>query len=164
MDAPGAQKVRRFIQFCDTFQLPIVSFVDEPGFMIGSASEAAGTIRYGVEAISATMLSTVPWCTVVVRKAYGVAAAAHFGAKGRVLFWPSADTGPLPVEGGVAVAHRREIAASDDPEKLRAELEEKYASLKTPFPRAESFSIHDLIDPRQTRRELCDWLDLIPPR
>ena len=159
MDSQGAQKVKRFVELCETFHLPIVSFVDEPGFMIGSQSERSGTIRYGMEAISAVVRSTVPWASVVVRRAYGVAAAAHFGPGGRVLSWPSADTGALPVEGGVAVAFRREIEAAPDPERRRAELEEQFAAKRSPFPRAEAFSVHDLIDPAQTRPELCRWLE-----
>ncbi len=159
MDAEGAQKVRRFVTLCDTFHLPVVSLVDEPGFMIGSAAERAGTIRLGVEAIAAVVRSRVPWASVIVRKAYGVAAAAHFGRGGRVYAWPSAETGALPLEGGVAVAFRREIEAAEDPEAKRRELEQQLAEGRTPFPRAESFSVHDLIDPRATRPVLCRWLE-----
>jgi acetyl-CoA carboxylase carboxyltransferase component len=164
MGAQGAQKLRRFIRLCETFHLPIVSFVDEPGFMIGSASEAAATIRYGVEAIVEGVTSTVPWVSVHVRKAFGVAAAAHFGPRGTVFAWPSAESGALPVEGGVAVAFRRDIAAAPDPEARRAELEELLASRRTPFPRAEGFGVHDLIDPRRTRPTLCQWLEWQQPR
>lgn len=163
MDAQGAQKATRLIRLCQTFHLPIVSLVDEPGFMIGSASEAAGTIRYGVETICATVESTVPWIAVQIRKAYGVAAAAHFGPAGHVLAWPSAESGALPIEGGVAVAFRREIAAATDPDQKRRELEESFAAGRTPFPRAESFAVHDLIDPRETRPRLCDWRRLAQP-
>jgi acetyl-CoA carboxylase carboxyltransferase component len=158
MDAEGALKVRRFVDFCDQFHLPVVNLVDEPGFMIGSASEKAGTIRFGVEAISRVVTARIPWCTVLVRKAYGVAAAAHFGAHAHVLAWPSSESGALPVEGGVAVAFRREIAAAEDPDAKRAELEDAFASRRSPFPRAESFGVHDLIDPRETRSRLCRWI------
>jgi acetyl-CoA carboxylase carboxyltransferase component len=164
MGAEDAQKVRRFLQLCQNFHLPILSFVDEPGFMIGSQAEAAGTIRYGVEAICAAVETTVPWATVHVRKAYGVASAAHFGPGGHVLAWPSAESGPLPLEGGIAVAFKREIAAAPDPEAKRRELEETFAKARSPFPRAESFSVHDLIDPRDTRPELCRWLELARPQ
>jgi acetyl-CoA carboxylase carboxyltransferase component len=159
MTAHGAQKVRRFVDLCDTFHLPIVSFVDEPGFMIGLDAERAATIRHGTAALFAVQQSSVPWASVIVRKAYGVAAAAHFGPEGLVLSWPSAEGGALPIEGGVAVAFRREIAAAEDPAALRAELEEEFAARRTPFPRAEGFSVNDLIDPRQTRRTLCDWME-----
>jgi len=163
MSAEGAQKVRRFVDFCDTFHLPIVSLVDEPGFMIGADAEAAGTIRHGAAAIFAVNQSTVPWASVIVRKAYGVAAAAHFGPNGLVLSWPSAETGALPIEGGVAVAFRREIAAASDPDARRRELEELLAAKKSPFPRAEGFGVHDLIDPRETRSALCDWVRWMQP-
>ncbi|MGB3809863.1 MAG: carboxyl transferase domain-containing protein [Parvibaculum sp.] len=164
MTADAAQKLRRFVDFCNTFHLPVISFVDEPGFMIGSASEKAATIRHGTAAIAAVMQSRVPWASIIVHKVFGVAGAAHFGPGGFILSWPSAATGALPVEGGVAIAFAREIAAAPDPEALRKELEEKLAAGQSPFPRAEGFSVHELIDPRETRPRLCDWLDWIEPR
>ena len=139
--------------------LPVVAFVDEPGFLIGSASEKSGTIRYGVQTIVAAMRTRVPWVSVQVRKAYGVAAAAHFGPLGTVFSWPSAESGALPIEGGVAVAFRREIAEAEDPDAKRAELEERLSQGRSPLPRAESFGVHDLIDPRETRPVLCRWLE-----
>jgi acetyl-CoA carboxylase carboxyltransferase component len=163
MTADGAQKVRRFVDLCDTFHLPVVAFVDEPGFMIGSDAERAATIRHGAAALFAVQQSRVPFASVIVRKAYGVAAAAHFGPEGLVLAWPSAESGALPVEGGVAVAFRREIEAAPDPAARRAELEEALASRRDPFARAEGFSVHDLIDPRDTRRHLCEWLEWMEP-
>ncbi len=163
MDADGAQKVRRFVEMCDQFHLPIVSFVDEPGFMIGSASEKSGTIRYGAEVIVAVMRTRVPWVSVMVRKSYGVAAVAHFGPYATVFSWPSVEQGPLPIEGGVAVAFGREIAAAEDPDTKRRELEERLAAGQSPFPRAESFSVQELLDPRETRPALCEWLSLAKP-
>lgn len=164
MDAEGALKVRRFVDLCDTFHLPVVTLVDEPGFMIGSASERAGTIRFGVEAISRVVTARVPWATVLVRKAYGVAAAAHFGPNAYVLAWPSAESGALPIEGGVAVAFRRQIAEAEDPDAMRAELEARLAAGRSPFPRAEAMGVHDLIDPRETRSRLCRWVERVWPR
>ncbi|WP_373085922.1 acyl-CoA carboxylase subunit beta [Sneathiella sp.] len=163
MGADAAQKVRRFIELCDTFHLPIVNFTDEPGFMIGPDAEKNGTIKYGTSAVAAAVMSVVPWATIVVRKAFGVAAAAHFSDGGYVLAWPSAEMGALPVEGGVAVAYRRQLAAADDPEKLRRELEEQLAAQQSPFPRAENFNVNDLIDPRETRPALCQWAEWIRP-
>jgi acetyl-CoA carboxylase carboxyltransferase component len=164
MCAGGAQKVRRFVDLCDTFHLPIVSFVDEPGFMIGSAAERAATIRYGTAALCSVVQSTVPWASVLVRKAFGVAAAAHFGPEGLVVCWPSVETGALPLEGGVAVAYRREIESAPDPAARRRELESALAAQRSPFPRAEAFSVHDLLDPRQTRPVLCRWVEWMAPR
>ena len=158
MTAQGAQKARRLIELCDTFHLPVINFVDEPGFMIGLDSERAGTIRYGMAAVMAAAHSTVPWASVLVHKSFGVASAAHFGPNAYVLAWPSSESGALPVEGGVAVAYRREIEAADDPAAKRREIEERLSQGRTPFPRAESFSIHELIDPRDTRPYLYDWM------
>lgn len=163
MTAEGAQKVRRFAELCDRFHLPVVSFVDEPGFMIGRDAERAGTIRHGTEAILAVMRTRVPWASVMVRKSYGVAAAAHYGPYGTVFSWPSVEQGALPLEGGVAVAFGREIAAAEDPEARRRALEAAFAAKQSPFPRAESFSVQELLDPRETRPALAEWLDLVRP-
>ena len=161
MTAHGAQKVKRHVDLCDTFHLPIVSLVDEPGFMIGPEAKQTATIRYGTATLFAIMQSTVPWVSVIVRKVYGVAGAAHFGPAGMVFAWPSAESGALPLEGGVAIAYRREIAAAPDPEAKRREIEEQLASKRSAYTRAEGFAVHDLIDPRQTRPVLCDWVEWI---
>jgi acetyl-CoA carboxylase carboxyltransferase component len=163
MTANGAQKVRRFIELCETFHLPIISFVDEPGFMIGSQSEREATIRHGASAVLTAVMSRVPWASVMVRRSFGVAQAAHYGPDAYVLAWPSAETGALPVEGGVAVAFHREIAQAADPDAKRRELEEMLAAKQSPFPRAEAFSVHDLIDPRETRPMLGRWIERIQP-
>ena len=163
MTAAGAQKVRRFIEMCQTFHLPIVTFVDEPGFMIGVEAERAGTIRYGTEAVLAAARCTVPWASVIVRKSFGVASAAHYGPGALVLAWPSAEIGALPAEGGVAIAFGREIASAEDPDARRRELEAAMAGKQSPEARAESFSMHELIDPRETRPTLCDWIDRCRP-
>jgi acetyl-CoA carboxylase carboxyltransferase component len=164
MTADASRKVRRFVDLCDTFHLPVIAFVDEPGFMIGQKAEQEATIRYGAEAMFAVVQSTVPWATVLVRKMYGVAGAAHLAPGAHVLAWPSAEAGALPIEGGVAVAFRRELESAEDPDARRAELEAAFERGRSPFPRAEGFAIHDLIDPRRTRPVLCDWLDWVGPR
>ena len=163
MSADGALKVRRFVEKCEVFHLPIVSFVDEPGFMIGSEAERAGTIRYGTAAVLAVADCSAPWASVIVRKSFGVAAAAHYGPDAYVLAWPSAEIGALPVEGGVAVAFRREIEAAPDPDARRRELEEMLARRQSPAARAESLSMHELIDPRETRPRLCRWIAWTQP-
>jgi methylmalonyl-CoA decarboxylase subunit alpha len=163
MSHDGAVKVRRFIELCETFHLPIISLVDEPGFMIGSTAERAGTIRAGTAAVLAAATCRVPWATVIVRKVFGVAGAAHFGPDAFVLAWPSAEQGALPVEGGVAVAFRKEIEAAPDPDARRRELEAQLAARQSPFPRAEAFAYHDLIDPSETRARLCQWIAWIEP-
>ena len=159
MTAEAAQKMRRQIEFCETFHLPLINFVDEPGFMIGPDAERAGTIRYGMAAVAAAAEATIPWASVRIHKSFGVAAAAHYAPNAYILDWPSAETGALPLEGGVAVAYGREIDAAENPEQKRAEIEARLAANRSPYQRAESFSVNDLIDPRETRPYLCDWIE-----
>lgn len=163
MTAQGSQKAKRMMELCDTFHIPIVNFMDEPGFMIGPESEASAAIKYGMSAVAAAVQSTVPWATVAVHKSFGVASAAHFAANTYKLAWPSYEMGALPVQGGVAVAYHREIAAAADPDQKRQELEQKLIQGRSPFPMMESFAVHELIDPRETRSRLCRWMEWIDP-
>ena len=164
MSASGAQKTTRFIKLCGTFHIPVISLVDEPGFLIGPDAEKEATILYGTEAVLTVTESKVPWSTVMIRKSFGVAAAAHYGPDGYVLAWPSAESGPLPLEGGVAVAFKKEIAKAANPEAKRKEIETSLAKNQNPFPRAENFSVHEIIDPRETRKYLSDWVQRIQPQ
>ncbi|HET6303934.1 MAG TPA: carboxyl transferase domain-containing protein [Myxococcota bacterium] len=164
MSADGAQKVRRFVETCDAFHLPVVSFVDEPGFLIGPDAERAGTIRHGMAAMFSVLQARVPWIAVLVRKAFGVAAGIHLGTGSTVVAWPSAEAGALPVESGVALAFRREIAEAPDPAARRRELEDELAAAQSILPRAEDFGVHHLIDPRETRPRLCEWIQEIRPQ
>ena len=164
MTAEAAQKYRRFVELCDTFHLPIINFVDQPGFMIGPEAERAGTIRYGMAAVSAAVQSCVPWASVQVHKGFGVATAAHYSEDNYMVSWPSVETGALPLEGGVAVAFHREIDEADDPLAKREEIEERLREARSPFPAAESFAVHELIDPRETRPVLSEWIEWIQPK
>jgi acetyl-CoA carboxylase carboxyltransferase component len=163
MSADGARKIRRFVETCDAFHLPIVSLVDEPGFLIGPEAEAAGTIRYGMEAMFAVLQSRVPWIAVVLRKSFGVAQGIHYGPGATVVAWPSMMSGALPVESGVQLAFKKEIERAPDPEARRRELEDEMFTAQSVFPRAEEFGVHELIDPRRTRPVLCRWVDEIQP-
>ena len=164
MSASGAQKTTRFIKLCDTFHIPVISLVDEPGFLIGPDAEKEATILYGTEAVLTVTESKVPWSTVMIRKSFGVAAAAHYGPDGYVLAWPSAESGPLPLEGGVAVAFKKEISEAPDPDAKRKQLEQSLAKNQDPFPRAENFSVHEIIDPRETRKYLSNWIERVQPQ
>ena len=164
MSATGAQKTTRFIKLCDTFHIPVISLVDEPGFLIGPDAEKEATILHGTEAVLTVTESQVPWSTVMIRKSFGVAAAAHYGPDGYVLAWPSAESGPLPLEGGVAVAFKKEIAEAPNPEAKRKEIEQRLAKNQDPFPRAETFSVHEIIDPRETREYLSNWIERVQPQ
>jgi acetyl-CoA carboxylase carboxyltransferase component len=159
MTADGAQKVRRFLELCDSFHVPILSLVDEPGFAIGADAERAGTIRYGMQTMFAALQTSVPWFAVLVRRSFGVAAGIHLGPQVTAVAWPSAESGALPVESGVALAYRAEIDAAADPEARRRELEDEMFAAQSVFPRAEDFGVHDLIDPRETRPRISAWLD-----
>lgn len=164
MTAEAAQKYRRFVEMCDTFHVPVINFIDQPGFMIGPDAEKKGTIRYGMAAVAAAAQATIPWVSIQVHKSFGVATAAHYAPNAYVLAWPSAESGALPLEGGVAVAYHREIESADDPVAKRNEIEERLRQARSPFPRAESFGVHELIDPRETRPMLCRWIDWIQPQ
>ena len=133
------------------------------GCMIGVKAESEATIRNGTSAVLTAAMTNVPWASIMVRRSFGVAQAAHYGPNCFLLAWPSAESGPLPVEGGVAVAFQKEIESAPDPEARRKELEEKFAKKQSPFPRAEAFAVHEIIDPRSTRTELCKWISRIQP-
>jgi methylmalonyl-CoA decarboxylase subunit alpha len=163
MSADGARKLRRFVETCDAFHLPIVSFVDEPGFLIGPEAEAAGTIRYGMEAMFAVLQTRVPWLAIVLRKSFGVAQGIHYGPGATVVAWPSMMSGALPVESGVQLAFKKDIERAPDPEARRRELEDEMFAAQSVFPRVEEFGVHELIDPRRTRSVLCQWIDEIQP-
>ena len=162
MDGPASDKFARFIDLFDTFNLPVVNFVDQPGFMLGTAAEISGVARRGVRALAAVNQAVVPWASVVVRRAYGVAGAGHQNHSrwNYRIAWPSGDWGSLPIEGGVMAAYRRDIEAAPDPEARRLEIEEKLNTLRSPFRTAEAFNIEDIIDPRETRPLLCEWVEL----
>lgn len=161
-DAASAQKLESFIDLCDTFHLPIVNFADNPGFMIGPQAEASGTLRLGARALCAMDASTIPWATVIVRKAYGVAGAAHQPYNRYVyrIAWPSGEWGSIPIEGGVQAAYRREIESAEDPKRRRGEIETELIALRSPFGALEAFNAEDIIDPRDTRKLLCKWVKM----
>jgi acetyl-CoA carboxylase carboxyltransferase component len=163
--ADACQKVVRFVDLAETFHLPVVYLMDCPGFMIGLQAERTATIRHGVRAMAAINQSTVPWCTVIVRNAFGVAGAAHQPA-GRFSLryaWLSAYWGSLPLEGGIEAAYRAEIDAAPDPTARLVEIEERLNALRSPFRSAERFWVEEIIDPRRTRALLCEFARLAEP-
>ncbi len=161
MTLRSSQKIETFVDLCDTFHLPLVSFFDQPGVLIGREAEEAGTVRAAVRAITAIEQSLMPWCTIVVRRAFGVAGAAHGRLSGINMryAWPSASWGSIPIEGGVAAAYRRELADHPEPEARLEELENHFARFTSPFRTAERFGVNDVIDPRETRSLLCEWVE-----
>jgi acetyl-CoA carboxylase carboxyltransferase component len=161
-EAKSSEKVERFAKLAEQFHLPVVHLVDNPGFMIGAEAERTGTIRYGVQAMNAVYRATVPWASVIVRRAYGIAGSAmsnaeHFQYR---FAWPSGDWGSLPIAGGLEVAYKSDIESAEDPAARLAEIRAKLDKVTSPFRTAEQFSVEDIIDPRDTRPLLCEFADL----
>lgn len=163
--ADACQKVIRWVDFAETFHLPIVYLMDCPGFMVGLEAEKAATIRHGVRAMAAVNQSTVPWCTVIVRNNFGVAGVVHQPADRFSIryAWPSAHWGSLPLEGGIEAAYRAEIDAAPEPKAKLKEIEERLTKLRSPFRSAEKFWVEEIIDPRKTRALLCEFARLAEP-
>ncbi len=163
--ADTCQKVARFVDLAETFRLPFIYLEDCPGFLIGLEAEKSGVIRQGVRAMSAMYQTTIPWCCVIVRNNFGVAGAAHQNG-GRMNFryaWPSGRWGSLPLEGGIEAAYRADIDAAPDPKAKLDEIEERLNKLRSPFRSAETFWIEEIIDPRETRKVLCEFANLAAP-
>lgn len=162
----AAIKMERFVDLCDTFHLPIVNLVDQPGTMTGLEAEREGTMLAALRAGAAIEQSTVSWCAIVIRRCFGLAGAMlspKFGSTGTAIphrfAWPSATWGSIPIEGGVAAAYRKEIAEAEDPDALRLSLESEYHQIGSPYRTAEKFGVVDIIEPSQTRSLLCDWVE-----
>jgi acetyl-CoA carboxylase carboxyltransferase component len=163
--ADACAKIVRFVDLAETFHLPVVYLCDCPGFLIGLEAEKSATIRHGVRAMAAINQSSVPWCTVIVRNSFGVAGAAHVPA-GRLALryaWLSAWWGSLPLEGGIEAAYRADIEAAPDPKAKLAEIEARLNGLRSPFRTAETFWVEEIIDPRDTRKLLCEFASLAEP-
>ena len=158
-DVAAGQKVIRLIQLCDKFHLPLISFADEPGFMVGPDSELAGIERAGARLVATTCSSRMPWLTLVVSRLFGVAGQCHHRPSGlfRRYAWPSARWGSMHIQGGVSAAYRRVIEAADDPAAKQAEIERELDSLASPFRTAEA-TAQDIIDPADTRDLLVEFV------
>lgn len=163
-DVAGGEKVMRLIQLCDTFHLPLISLADEPGFTVGLESEKQGIERAGARLVMVTCDSKMPWATIVLGQLYGVAGQCQHRPSGMFqrYAWPSANWGSMHIEGGVAAAYRREIESAPDPEAKRAEIEAKLKAMASPFRTAEATG-QDIIDPRDTRPLLCEFVEEAQP-
>lgn len=161
--ADAARKIKRHVDLAQTFHFPVVHLVDVPGIMVGLEAEQSGTLRFAAEAIAAIMSSTIPWCAVVLRKCYGIGGGAHANnARYATRYaWPSANWGSMPIAGGLEASYRSELAAAEDPKAKLAEIEERLHRLRSPFRTAEAFNFDEIIDPRDTRRLLCEFADTV---
>ena len=163
--ADACAKVIRFLDLAETFHLPVVHLVDCPGFLIGLEAEKTATIRAGVRAMAAITQTTVPWCTILIRNVFGVAGAIHqpMGRLSLRYAWPSGYWGSLPLEGGIEAAYRQDIADAPDPVAKLAEIEDRLNKLRSPYRTAEPFWVEEIIDPRDTRKLLCEFAHLAEP-
>lgn len=163
MTTTSAWKIERHAKLCDTFGLPVVNLVDQPGNATGPEAELTGTLLGAVRVLTTIEGLTVPWTSIIMRRAFGMAGGLHapkyFPQLNHRFAWPSARWGSIPVEGGVSAAYRKEIAEAADPQAHQAELEAYYNRLGSPFRTAEKFGILDIVDPRETRAILCDWIE-----
>jgi propionyl-CoA carboxylase beta chain len=165
LDINSSDKAARFVRFCDSFNIPILTFVDVPGFMPGTGQEHGGIIRHGAKLLFAYCEATVPKLTVVTRKAYGgaydVMSSKHI--RGDVnLAWPTAEIAVMGPEGAVNIIFRKELAQSKDVEKRRAELVSEYRDkFANPYIAASRGFIDDVIEPRETRPRLVNALEMV---
>jgi acetyl-CoA carboxylase carboxyltransferase component len=163
MTLTSAWKTERHAKLCDTFGLPIINLVDQPGNATGPAAELSGTLLGAVRVVMTIETIQVPWVSIIMRRAFGMAGGMHapkfFPQLNHRFAWPSARWGSIPIEGGVAAAYRSEIASAEDPDAKREALEAYYQRIGSPFRTAEKFGILDIIDPRETRAILCDWVE-----
>jgi acetyl-CoA carboxylase carboxyltransferase component len=163
--ADACRKAIRLVDLAETFHLPVVHFVDIPGFLIGTEAERSGVMRYGTQALTAIRQARVPWCAMMVRKAFGMAGLSQRnGSEAFVRYaWPSAQWGSLPIAGGVDAAYRAVIEAAPDPAAKRQEIETKLEALQAPVRTAEAFGVEAIIDPRETRKYLTQFAHMAAP-
>jgi len=165
LDIDAAEKAARFVRTCDAFNVPVITFVDVPGFLPGTDQEWNGIIRRGAKLIYAYAEATVPLVTVITRKAYGgaydVMGSKHLGADVN-LAWPTAQIAVMGAQGAVNILYRKDLAAAEDPDARRAELITAYDDeLANPYVAAERGYVDAVIMPRQTRVEITRALRLL---
>jgi acetyl-CoA carboxylase carboxyltransferase component len=165
MDIDSADKISRFVRFCDSFRLPIVTFVDSPGFLPGVTQEYGGVIRHGAKVLYAYAEASVPKVSVVTRKAYGgayiVMSSKYLGSDVN-LAWPSAEIAVMGAEGAVNILFRDEIASAPDPAPVRAKLAADYREkFSSPYTAASMGTVDDVIKPAETREKIIAALDAL---
>jgi methylmalonyl-CoA carboxyltransferase 12S subunit len=163
LDINASDKSSRFIRFCNAFNIPLLTFVDVPGFLPGVEQEYGGIIRHGAKMLFAYSAATVPKLTVVLRKAYGGAYLAMCGkdlGADRVVAWPTAEIAVMGAEGAVEIVFRREIEAATDKAARREELIRRYReTFANPYVSAGRRLLDDIIEPRETRKYLAQALE-----
>jgi acetyl-CoA carboxylase carboxyltransferase component len=165
LDINASDKAARFIRFCDAFNIPILTFVDVPGFLPGTAQEYGGIIRHGAKLLYAYSEATVPKITLIVRKSYGGAYLAMCSRDLRadqVIAWPTAEIAVMGSQGAANIIFRKEIAKADDPEKVRQEkIDEFQLKFSNPYEAAKRGYVDIVIDPRETRPRLITTFEML---
>jgi len=165
LDINSSVKGARFVRFCDAFNIPILTFEDVPGFLPGTDQEFGGIIRHGAKLLYAYAEATVPKVTVITRKAYGGAYCVMGSKHLRTdvnFAWPTAEIAVMGPEGAVNIVHRRELAAAEDPNAMRAQKVQEFRErLANPFVAAERGFLDDVIEPRQTRPKVIRALHML---
>jgi acetyl-CoA carboxylase carboxyltransferase component len=165
LDINASDKASRFIRFCDAFNIPILTFVDVPGFLPGTAQEYGGIIRHGAKLLYAYSEATVPKITLIVRKAYGGAYLAMCSRDLRadqVIAWPTAEIAVMGSQGATNIIFRKEIMKAENPEKVRQEkIEEFKQKFSNPYEAAKRGYVDMVIDPRETRPRLITTLEML---
>ena len=162
LTADGCIKLKRHLDLCDLFHLPVLNLIDNPGFAVGLEHEMAGTIRRGGEWMVAFAQVGIPIFSVLMRRSFGVAGNNYATPRSQPsmrVAWPAADVGGIPPEGGIEAAYKRQLAEAEDPVALRAELNARIESARGPLGPLSRFQIEEIVDPRDTRRHICDWVE-----
>jgi acetyl-CoA carboxylase carboxyltransferase component len=167
IDALGSQKLTRHIKFCDVFNIPIVQFIDIPGYAIGTNAEKTAVMRHGINLALAYLSTTVPIVNIITRRCFGVAGGVMLGSRDPSISvaWPSGVWGSLPLEGGITVGHSYELSQIGKTQGVEAvkarykELESEYRRFMNPVRTANHFGIPEIIDPAETRSFLCAWVE-----
>jgi acetyl-CoA carboxylase carboxyltransferase component len=165
IDSDGSDKGARFIQLCDAFDIPVVHLCDTPGIMVGPEIEKTGLVRHAARMFLTAANATVPYFTIILRKAYGLGAVAMAGGNFRAPYftvaWPTGEFAPMGIEGQVKLGYRSELAAIADPEERRVYYEkmvaQHYEAGKAVL-RSTTFGIDDTIDPAETRHWVATLL------
>jgi propionyl-CoA carboxylase beta chain len=165
LDIDASAKAARFVRFCDAFSIPLVTFIDVPGFMPGTAQEHGGIIRHGAKLLYAYAEATVPKVSVLTRKAYGGAyiVMSSKNLRGDVNYaWPTGEIAVMGAAGAVNIVHRKRLQGSEDKNALRAELVEEYRDcLMNPYVAAATGMIDDVIEPAETRPKIIRALEML---
>jgi len=162
LDAGGSQKITRHLKLCDVMNLPIVQFIDVPGYAIGTVAEKQATMRWGVELGKAYISTTIPIFSVLTRRVFGVAGGIMVACRDPMMrvAWPSGEWGSLPLDGGIEVGHRWELKqaeAEGKKKELYTQLDDEYRRLMNPIRTANAFGVEEIIDPAHTRRVAGEW-------